>query len=384
MNSQNTNQENIGNSENSENSGPTREDRSDIVLLCNPRAGGRWQELAKILDSEEAQHVHRIVTDDVSDIGPALKSLGRDAGLLIIYGGDGTIQQILDRMSPSAADDLRLALIGGGTMNVTSRWCGMSRKPAENFRAVVQAFRSGNLPLLEVPLLEIRNGERVRQGFTFGNGPLVRIVDRFERSAKNRRAVFTVATGSVVAALTGFPRELAKTTAPMKAKVTLDGETLDTEEFTILFANVTGQINPGVEPFPKARERGTFYCAAYAVSPRELTLVAPLLMRGLLPVDWASLLSPASLGKRLGELLSAGRIRLSRDPRYVNRSVRHMEVQTDEKIYTVDGEILEAIPGEPIHVQLGTQLKLALNPVAALTPAIKQALTRVVDRVKTL
>jgi hypothetical protein len=38
---------------------------AEIVLICNPRAGGRWKELAGILDSEEAAFTRRIVTDSV-------------------------------------------------------------------------------------------------------------------------------------------------------------------------------------------------------------------------------------------------------------------------------------------------------------------------------
>ena len=41
---------------------------AEVVLICNPRAGGRWKALAGILDSEEARHVRRIVTDSVEDI----------------------------------------------------------------------------------------------------------------------------------------------------------------------------------------------------------------------------------------------------------------------------------------------------------------------------
>src|SRR5690349_24301396 len=100
---------------------------AQIVLLCNPRAGGRWKALAGILDSEEARHVRRIVTDSVEDIAYALSDLGQDVELLCIYGGDGTIQRVLDRLAPEAHERLRLALLGGGTMNVTSRWCGFSR-----------------------------------------------------------------------------------------------------------------------------------------------------------------------------------------------------------------------------------------------------------------
>ena len=70
----------------------------DIVILCNPQAGGRWKKLAAIFDSDEAQHVRRIVTDRISDIGPALSDLGQKTQLLCIYGGDGTIQRILNRL----------------------------------------------------------------------------------------------------------------------------------------------------------------------------------------------------------------------------------------------------------------------------------------------
>jgi diacylglycerol kinase family enzyme len=359
-------------------------ERSKIVLICNPRAGGRWKELAEILDSEEAQYVHRIVTDQVSDIAPALHRLGRSAGLLIIYGGDGTIQQIINRMSPSTTDDLRLALIGGGTMNVTSRWCGMSRKPAENFRSVVRAFRSGDLALREVPLIEVRQGDSRRQGFTFGIGPIVRLLDEFEHGAKSKRALVGLVVRTLLGIWTGKPAEIAALTKAMTAEVTLDGERLHWRRYTLVFANVTGQINPGVEPFPKTRERDSFYCAAYAVSPRALTLAAPLLIRGLLPIDIVAMLQPASLGTRLNELLTAGRVRLTRDPRYVNRTARNLEIRTSETLYTVDGEILEARPDEPIRIQMGNGIKLAISPISPLPPAIKQALARAVDRVNPL
>ena len=42
--------------------------RKDVVLLCNPRAGGRWRALAGVLDSPEAKGVRRIVTDHIDDV----------------------------------------------------------------------------------------------------------------------------------------------------------------------------------------------------------------------------------------------------------------------------------------------------------------------------
>lgn len=58
----------------------------DVVLLCNPQAGGRWRVLADVLDSEEARAVHRIVTDEIDDVRGAISELGPRVTLLCIYG----------------------------------------------------------------------------------------------------------------------------------------------------------------------------------------------------------------------------------------------------------------------------------------------------------
>jgi diacylglycerol kinase family enzyme len=73
----------------------------DIVLVCNPGAGGRWRELAGILDSPEAMLARRIVTDEIADITASLRRLGREAKLICIYGGDGTILKLRGRPTPT-------------------------------------------------------------------------------------------------------------------------------------------------------------------------------------------------------------------------------------------------------------------------------------------
>ena len=107
-----------------------------------------------------------------------------------------------------------------------------------------------------------------------------------------------------------------------------------------MFANVTGQINPGVEPFVDQRSRDNFYCAAAAVSVREMTLALPFLVRGWLPLDIAALTEPGRLLERLRNPA------LFTDPRYVNRTGSRLEIRSEEPLYTVDGEILEAQGGE--------------------------------------
>ena len=349
---------------------------AEVVLLCNPRAGGRWRELAQILDSEEARHVRRIVTDSVEDIAPAVADLGRDAKLLCIYGGDGTIQRILDRLSPARRDDIHLAMLGGGTMNVTSRWCGFDGSPGENFRAVVNAYRTGDLLLKEVPLLEVQHSREIHRGFTFGMGPIVRVLDAYERGRKGKAAALGLAMRAFAATWTGFPQNIRPLLEPMMAEVELDGDIVPHERFSALFGNVTGQINPGVAPFVEVRGRDEFHCAAYAVEVRELSLALPMLLRGWLPMDWDVLRRPSKLWRRdrgNGDLDSSLRPAIPTDPRYVNRPAAHLRIRTDETLYTVDGELLHAEGGE-IHVHLGPVIKLAFNPAASLRNVVKAAM----------
>jgi hypothetical protein len=333
---------------------------AEIVLLCNPRAGGRWKELAEIFDSDEAKYVRRIVTDSVEDIGPALNDLGRESKLVCIYGGDGTIQRILDRLSPTVQDELHLALIGGGTMNVTARWCGLRGSPAENFTQVVSAYRSGELLLKEVPLLEVRQGSEVHRGFTFGMGSPVRVLDAYERGRKGKVAAAKLALQSVAAVWTGFPRDIAEMADRVQARVSMDGEVLPYDQFSVIFANVTGRINPGVAPFVNTRTRNDFYAVAYAVTTRELVLTLPMLIRGFLPIDRSSLLRPVETMRQISSARLSD-ITFPADPRYINRTAATMDIETDEALYTVDGEVLHS-NGAPFRISLGPSVKLAVSP----------------------
>lgn len=330
---------------------------AEIVLICNPRAGGRWKELAGILDSDEAKQVRRIVTDSVEDIALALSDLGRDAKLICIYGGDGTIQRALDRLESGKHEEVHLALLGGGTMNVTSRWCGFSSSPSRNFRYVVQAYRSGELLLKEVPMLEVDTGAEFHRGFTFGMGPIVRLLDTYERGPKGKMSAVSLGAKAMAAAWIKRPAAMEVLLRNMEAEILLDGERLPNDRFVGVFANVTGQINIGVEPFVAARERDRFFCAAYAVSARELSLVFPLILRGWLSVDPVDLTS--WLKKRNGN---------GNESRYLNKTASQLIIRTNEPMYTIDGEILETQNHE-ISVHVGPLLKLAVGPARMLRTA---------------
>jgi hypothetical protein len=250
-------------------------------------------------------------------------------------------------------------------MNVTSRWCGMRGTPEENFRAVVRAYLEGSLLLREVPLLEVKQKNRSHRGFTFGMGPIVRLLDAYERGPKGKAAAIATGVGTVAAAFTGYPRSLKPLIRSMPGVVRLDGEELPDRGFTAVFANVTGEINPGVTPFAEGRRRDNFNCAAYSADARDFIMALPMLMRGWLPrtarlrfrfpTPWKT------EEQARGEAAKLSAIPFVADPRYVNRTAKLLEIETDERLYTVDGELFESAD-RSFSVALGPTVKLAVAP----------------------
>ena len=370
----------------------------EVVLLCNPQAGGRWRALAEVLDSPEAKAVRRIVTDEIDDVREALASVGHRAKLLCIYGGDGTIYHIINELlrhhvqHPGDGPLPRLALLGGGTMNVTGRRYGMVGTPGENFRAVMRAYQTDQLRYTDVPVLAVSHGPEAAAvtsyGFTFGLGPLVRILDRYENGRKGKLAALGLGLQAIAATWSPLRTSFESYLASMQAQVTVESvgasgqlELLPYREFCAIFANPTGSITRAVEPFVGERPTGAFHFLAYAVPSREFATLVPLLARGRLPIDRAALLGPRGALRALSSLASglpAGQLRvdLPRDPRYVNQPACLLRVRTPEQIYTLDGEILGCAPpsdpgghdaasGQPLPseltVRLGPSLQLAVR-----------------------
>jgi diacylglycerol kinase family enzyme len=341
----------------------TERNEKDIVLVCNPGAGGRWHQLADILDSEDAKNARRIVTDEIEDITASLRALGGAAKMVCIYGGDGTILKFLNSIFPLQNHEPPLmAFIGGGTMNVSARWCGWTEKPGVNFSRVIRQYMEDRLIVRDVPLLEVTQGESRQYGFTFGLGPAVRILNEYEHAPKGKAAAAMWAVRTIVAAYLHTPTDLHLLTELMPAEILIDGEVLPYDRWAYLFANTTGQIVRLVHPFPNERRRDTFYTLAYAVSREEGILMAPFLMRGKIPIDPKSLLKPTSDWKRIA-LAQLGKGSLPLDPRYVNRLAKTFEIRTREPIYQIDGDVFKST-GEPLLVKLGPVVRLVIGPNA--------------------
>jgi hypothetical protein len=329
----------------------------NVVLLCNPLARGRWRALADVLDSPEARLVRRIVTDEIDDLGAALATLGQRVDLLCIYGGDGTVFGVLNQLALQGERPPRLAIIGGGTMNVTARACGMGRSPVANFRTVMRAYLADRLTWREIPLLSIADGAQTRVGFIFSLGPIVRLLAQYELGRKGAAAAAVLAARGFGDAVLGFGGG-SVSLEELRARVRCDGVALPYLRYAAIFCNTTGMVNPYVRPFLGERDRESFHFLAYAASSRSVAVLAPLLARGHLPLDPHLLRSPVSSWRR-AVLSYLGGGQLPADPRYVNHPARAVSIETDEPHYTIDGEIL-ATGGRTLEVRLGPPVRAVI------------------------
>ncbi len=186
-------------------------------------------------------------------------------------------------------------------------------------------------------------------------GPIIRLLDAYENGPKGKVAAIGTAVRAISAVWTKWPPAYRDLLELMDAEVTVDGERMPHDKFSAVFANVTGQINPGVEPFVDERSRSSFFYAATAVSAREFTVAMPMLMRGWVPPDKDTLFQPHRLLERFKNPA------LFSDPRYVNKSAKRIEIKTSDTLFTIDGELMDVQDGA-LTVEMGPTIRLAVGP----------------------
>jgi hypothetical protein len=211
-----------------------------------------------------------------------------------------------------------------------------------------------------VPLLSIQQGQRVEYGFIFAAGSPIRILNEYEQGKKGKIAALQFAARTIGAVFSKAPL-VESSMESMRARITVDGQPLPYDKWVISCCSITGSLQIGMHPFVGERLSETFHMLAYAADPREIAVLLPFLARGMLPIDPKSLLRPVSSATHIAlSYLGKGSLPLPLDPRYINRPVRQYELETDEKVFTIDGEVFRST-GESLRLSLGPSLRLAIR-----------------------
>lgn len=161
----------------------------------------------------------------------ARRALEQGAGLIFVWGGDGTVQRCIDAV---AGSDAVLAIVPAGTANLLA---ANLRIPDSVAGAVAVGLHGGRRPLDTGTV----NGEHF--AVMAGAGFDARMIRDASKRMKAR-------LGRVAYLYTGARN---MTAAPVKATVKVDGERFVQGEISCVLAGNVGRVLGGIEAFPGAR-----------------------------------------------------------------------------------------------------------------------------------
>ena len=199
----------------------------DAVLLRNPRAGGAARTVSLPVET--------VLLDHAFDFRACA---GRE--LVIIEGGDGTVQRVLSGLCRAlpVADLPPLAVLPAGTTNMSCADFNVSRRylqAHERLRAVLAGAPAVVIPR---PLVRVDTGAEVQHGFCFCLGIIVDAVRQFAQVRTRRRLLDSLAIATV------FARSLVHA----RSVVTVDHAGQERRTFAMV-ATTLGRLLYGMRPF---------------------------------------------------------------------------------------------------------------------------------------
>jgi hypothetical protein len=131
-----------------------------------------------------APDVLHVATDGIGMLDEALSEFARrEVGLLVISGGDGTVQNVLTRLFEASYFERvpTLAILPRGTANTTAADVGLRGRAESALRRLLAATRDGTLAdhVVERPILRVENlqGAAAQRGMMFGAGAITDVID---------------------------------------------------------------------------------------------------------------------------------------------------------------------------------------------------------------
>jgi diacylglycerol kinase family enzyme len=281
-------------------------------------------------DYPEVAHIE---TTSVRSVPEALTSLARqDVELLVVNGGDGTLQYTLTQILTT--DDFSnipmVAPLRGGRTNMTAMDIGAHRDPVKGLQALLEDAKAGRIEdrLVDRPLLRVETllDRRVHYGFFFGAGLIHRAIDLTHNIFPSGKSQGSFGAGVVTAGL--IMRAIAKRRdgilTPDKAQIMLDGELIEGGEFTLIIASSLQRLFLRMNPF-WGLEKAPVRFTALASGCKRIAAAAPGILRG----------------KPRPFVRSA--------EGYTSRNAKVVELRLDAG-FTVDGETIQPRSGEILRI----------------------------------
>jgi diacylglycerol kinase (ATP) len=280
-----------------------------------------------------APDVIHIATDASRDLASALLEMARqEVGVLVINGGDGTVQAVLTRLLEDRPFAIvpDLALLARGTANTTAADVGLRGEAAAGLLRLLAAIKAGRAAehLVERPVLRLENlrSHGPQRGMMFGAGAIQDAIELCCREVYARGLKGDFAIGVTLAGLllgAGFRRRSYRVLRGHDIAVALDDG---------------------------AEHRRCRLLVVATTLHRLILRSRPFWNDGGQPIRYTSIgYPPDRLLRSAPKVLYGWRRRSLSAETYDSRGAERIEVRFDAP-FTVDGERFEPSPDQPVLI----------------------------------
>jgi diacylglycerol kinase family enzyme len=223
----------------------------------------------------------------VPDVQAALEDFcSRDLNLIVVNSGDGTVQAVLTELMVQRlfAELPLLALLSGGTTNMTHQDLGLSGPPSAALQRVLAWAHHGDgrARIRRRTVLKVQTGSIARPlyGLFFGSACIFNGI-RFFHSTVRRTGLRGDAAHLLIVArfLWALARRDDALVAPLPARIQADRVLAEPRDYLLLLVTTLDRLIMGLRPFPEPQE-GPLRLTAVSARPRRLLRALPFLIRG--------------------------------------------------------------------------------------------------------
>lgn len=310
-----------------------------IGVVNNLRAGKSQAQVSRLLGFLRSHpDVLHVETENAGVIPEALSELARqEVDLLVVNGGDGTLQSVLTELLGSGVFGDRIPLVAplrAGRTNMSAMDLVADRDPLRGLESLIECAEDGRIAERVEPrrVLRVSYGYGIQRaaqyGMFFGAGIIKRAIELnhrlFDKEGQRHLVEGVPGATLVTAGLLGrvITGDQSGILAPDKVLILLDGEAVGQGEFHLVMASTLSRLFSRMRPFWGQGPGGVRFTAIAAPCDR-IGRAAIGMLRGK-PADWVT--------------PKAG---------YTSRNVEHAELRMNCG-FTVDGELWQPDPDRSI------------------------------------
>ncbi len=210
---------------------------------------------------------------------PAAVHMIREEGinLLMINGGDGTVQRLVTEMIKSIPEEnLPIILpLKGGTTNTVASNIGVRKNPLDSVKIIIdhiKAYNNGENSLATLPLRPLKLTDKkygTKYGFLFTNGLIHKVQQLFY---KQENPTFSTVVNLVTTMIGGYTlrsQSVKKYFSKTPETILIDGVRYPEDKYLMTFASPLQKLLLWFKPFYNADAKGIdkFYFVATAADP---------------------------------------------------------------------------------------------------------------------